>query len=93
MGKEEQVKELIHFTADWCQPCKNMEPIIKEFIEENPDIKYSMVNIEKDKEVFEYYLKKYNIMSVPTFLGMVDGNLIDGHVGVASKFVLKSLIG
>lgn len=87
------MKELIHFTADWCQPCKNMEPVIAEFIEENPDIKYSKINIEKDTEIFEYYLKQYNIMSVPTFLGMKDGKLMDGHVGVASKFVLKSLLG
>lgn len=87
------MKELIHFTADWCQPCKKMEPVIDEFILENQDIKYTKINVEIDKQMFEYYLKQYPIMSVPTFLGMRDGKVIDGHVGIASKFILKSLLG
>jgi len=72
MGKTEQVKELIHFTADWCVPCKKMEPIINQFILDNPEIKYSKINIEKDKADFDFFNKKYNIMSVPTFMGFVD---------------------
>lgn len=87
------MKELVHFTADWCQPCKKMEPIIEEFIKENKDVKYTKINIEEDRELFDYYNKKYRVMSVPTFLGLEDGKVIDGHVGVASKFVLKSLLG
>jgi thioredoxin 1 len=93
MGKEKQVKELVHFTAEWCVPCKQMEPIISEFIEENPDIKYTKVDVDKDKGLFEYYNNKYKVLSVPTFLGMVDGVVIDGHIGATSKFILKSLLG
>lgn len=87
------MKELVHFTAEWCQPCKQMEPVISEFINENQDIKYIKIDIEKDTSLFDYYKRKHSIMSVPTFLGFVDGVLIDGHVGVTSKFILKSLLG
>lgn len=93
MAETKQVKELVHFTADWCQPCKRMEPVIQEFILENPDIKYHKVDIEKDTEDFDYFNKKYHIMSVPTFMGFVDQKLIDVHVGIASSFILKSLLG
>lgn len=87
------MKELVHFTADWCQPCKQMAPVIDEFVAENPGIQYTKINIDEDKKMFEYYSNKYPVMSVPTFLGIVDGKVIDGHVGVASKFMLKSLLG
>lgn len=87
------MKELVHFTAKWCNPCRQMEPIIKEFIQDNPDIKYTKVDVDIDRPIFDYYNNKYKILSVPTFLGLVDGEVIDGHVGVASKFVLKSLLG
>lgn len=87
------MKELVHFTADWCQPCKKMEPVIQEFVSENPDIKYTKIDIEVDKKLFDYYSSHYTVMSVPTFLGMVDGKVIDGHVGIASKFMIQSLFG
>lgn len=87
------MKELIHFTAEWCNPCKQMQPIINEFIDENKDIKYTKIDIDKDRDIFLYYNKQYPVMSVPTFLGIVDGKVIDGHVGATSKFVLKSLLG
>lgn len=93
MAKEKQVKELVHFTAEWCQPCKQMEPIIKEFTEENKDIKYVKIDVDKDSKMFDFYRKKYTVMSVPTFLGIVDGKVIDGHVGATTKFILKSLLG
>lgn len=95
MGQEKQVKELVHFTAEWCQPCKNMIPVIDEFVAENPDIKYVKIDVDKDfgSELFKYYNDKYQVMSVPTFLGIVDGEVVDGHIGVASKFMLKSLLG
>ena len=35
------MKELLHFTADWCNPCKSMAPVIERFINDNPDIKYT----------------------------------------------------
>lgn len=93
MGETQQVKELVHFTAKWCQPCRAMEPIIAEFVNENPDIKYVKVDVDEDKKLFDFYHKQYSVMSVPTFLGMVDGKVIDGHVGATNKFVLKSLLG
>jgi thiol-disulfide isomerase/thioredoxin len=70
-----------------------MKPVINQFVKDNPDIKYTSIDIDQDKELFKYYSNKYPVMSIPTFLGIVDGKVIDGHVGVASAFKLKSLLG
>ena len=57
-------KSLLHFTADWCQPCKKMLPSIDVLLSENKDIKYIKIDIDSEPEI----AKEYNVSSVPTFI-------------------------
>lgn len=86
------MKELIHFTMTGSTVCKEMKPIIDKFIAENPDVVYSKVVVDLDNRLFSYYDKKYGISICPTFLGLRDGVLQDGHVGLASQMVLEALV-
>ena len=79
--------ELLHFTADWCLPCKKLAPIIETFINDNPNIKYIKVDIEEDFET----AKSNNIMSIPTLIGVRDGEIIGRHTGVAEYNKIESL--
>ena len=81
------MKQLLHFTASWCQPCKQMEPLIAVFISEHLDINYDKIDVsdEFDPAV------EYDVKSVPTFIALVDGIEIDRHTGVATKEKLLSL--
>lgn len=56
--------KLIHFTAEWCQPCKMMKPIIDEIISERSDLEYESIDIDKNQEA----TMQYSVMSVPTFI-------------------------
>lgn len=86
------MKTLIHFTADWCQPCKKMQPVIDELVNENVDLNYIKINIEKDTELFDYYIKLKPVMSVPTFWAVEGDEIFKSHIGVASKETLLSLV-
>jgi thioredoxin 1 len=83
------MKELIHFTADWCMPCKKLTPIIEKFLSENKDIEYTRIDVDIDFNIAE----QYNIMSVPTLISKVDGKIYDRATGLVSEFVVKSLFG
>tara|TARA_B110000503_G_scaffold24933_1_gene39267 strand:+ start:1649 stop:1915 length:267 start_codon:yes stop_codon:yes gene_type:complete len=87
------LKELIHFTQPNSEACDAMEPIIKKLIKENPEIKYTKIDVSVDVTMFEYYASKYPINYCPAFLGLVDGKVQDGHVGATSQMVLESLVG
>ena len=81
------MKQLLHFTASWCQPCKQMEPLIAIFVSENLDINYDKIDVsdEFDPAV------EYGVKSVPTFIALVDGIETARHTGVATKEKLLSL--
>lgn len=72
--------ELLHFTATWCNPCKQMEPIIKQFLDENPDIIYTKIDVDQNINI----TKMNNILSVPTFIIKNNSEEINRYMGVAS---------
>ena len=81
------MKDLLHFTASWCQPCKSMEPLIEKLVSENPDISYNKIDLsdEFDEAV------EYGVRGVPTFIALKDGVEIKRHTGVATNEKLLSL--
>ena len=81
------MKELIHFSATWCQPCKQMQPTLEAFLADNPDISY--VKYDADKDVSKFM--ENNITGVPAFVVNVEGKGSKFHKGIASAEQLASL--
>lgn len=73
--------EIIHFTAEWCIPCKNNKPLVLSFLEENPSIEYKPIDIENNVE----YSKNLGILSVPTYLFVKNGEVKNRHIGTITK--------
>jgi len=73
--------ELLHFTATWCQPCKQMEPIIQAFVKANPNIKYTKVDVSSDTDK----ATEYGITGVPAFIHLKNGKEIQKHKGVMTE--------
>lgn len=64
-------KVFVKFWATWCSPCKMMAPIVEEVAAELTDVKVLEVDIDESPITRE----QYDIMSVPSFLLFVDGEL------------------
>ena len=81
------MKQLLHFTATWCQPCKQMEPLIAKLVSENLNINYEKIDVsdEFDPAV------EYGVKGVPTFIALKDGKEVARHTGVATEEKLLSL--
>lgn len=80
-------KKLVHFTAEWCGPCKAMKPIIGQFREQNPDVEYRLVDIDQEPE----FAKLNGVMGVPTFISYVDGKQHTSHTGAMPLAKLKQM--
>lgn len=46
-------KELWYFYADWCTYCKQMTPILDEYLAKNPKVEVLRLNADADKEAVE----------------------------------------
>lgn len=81
------MKELIHFTAEWCQPCKAMQPIITQFRDKHPEVKYTRIDIDKQPDTAKFF----GVMGVPTFISQVGGLNHERKTGRSTLFQLESL--
>jgi len=81
-------KVLVDFYADWCGPCKMMEPILKLVSEENPDKKILKINVDEQQEL----MNRYKIMSIPTLISFDQGQETKKVIGLQAKPQLEELI-
>lgn len=83
--------ELLDFWAEWCGPCKIMKPIFDEIEEEYKD-KLSIKQIDVDADENRELVEKYNVMSIPTYIFLKDGEVADHFVGAQPKELLTKKI-
>lgn len=73
---------VVDFWALWCGPCKMISPIIDEMSEKYAGrVKVGKVDVDNNSQVS----LKYAIRSIPTVLFFKNGEVVDKHVGTASK--------
>ena len=83
----EKGKVLIDFYADWCGPCKGMNPVLEQF-KESSNVPLVKVNVDEEPEI----AKKYGIRSIPCFILVEDGEEKIKKIGMQSLEQLKELV-
>ena len=80
---------VVDFWAEWCGPCKMVTPIIDDLAGDyDGKALIGKVNVDHNPEIST----KYGIRSIPTILFIKNGEVVDKHVGTASKAQLEGKI-
>ncbi|MBQ3782412.1 MAG: thioredoxin [Lachnospiraceae bacterium] len=80
---------MIDFYADWCGPCKMMSPIVNQMADKyDGKVKIGKVNVDQNPEL----AGRFGIMSIPSFLFIKDGKVVNSSVGGMSPDMLSSKI-
>ena len=73
---------VLDFWAPWCGPCRMMEPLLEELAAEYPGkITVGKLNVDDNPET----AMRYDVMSIPTLLVFVNGQVAKKVVGAMPK--------
>ncbi|HST82753.1 MAG TPA: thioredoxin [Kineosporiaceae bacterium] len=76
---------LVDFTADWCPPCKMVEPVLEQIATEEAG-RLKVVSIDVDANPVTTLT--YGILSMPTLALFVDGQIVTQLIGAKPRAVI-----
>jgi len=80
---------LVDFWAEWCAPCKKVDPLLAEIAKERGDrVEIVQLNIDENPET----TRAYQVMSVPTLTIFKGGAPVNSVIGAKPKSALVNFI-
>lgn len=86
----QQGKVLVDFYAPWCNPCKQLMPIVEAVAAEVTDVKVLKVNVDaaENKE----FVAELGLMGVPALIAFKDGEAVQRMAGFQPKERIIAMI-
>ena len=72
---------VVDFWAPWCGPCKMLEPVLEEVVEQLPNVVFAKANCDKAPEL----AKQYHVANIPALLIFKNGKEVDRIVGLSDE--------
>jgi len=82
---------LVDFWAEWCGPCKALEPIMDSLTEKfsgNEKVKLLRLNVDENPQT----QNNYHVLSIPTMILFKDGEVKQTIVGLKPEEVIEKEI-
>lgn len=80
---------LVDFWAEWCMPCKMMEPVLEELAGEyDGSLSVARVNVDEEGDL----AMRYNVVSIPALLLFKNGEIVGEHIGAAPKDTILEFV-
>ena len=76
---------MIDFWAEWCGPCRMVDPIVKEMAKEYEGrALIGKVNVDTNPDIS----MRFGIRNIPTIIFLKGGEMVDKSVGAVPKNIL-----
>ena len=80
------MKTVFYFTAEWCEPCKKVKPVVEEMKKEG--FQFQMI----DADYEQLLVKQFKVSSIPTFILLKDGKELNRISGAQTRDQLEGFI-
>jgi len=71
-------KEILYFSSTWCQPCRQLGPIMESL---KNQINYRKIDVDQQQGL----VTKYGVRNIPTLILVENGEVKNRKVGGGSK--------
>ena len=79
---------VIDFWAEWCMPCKMMLPVIDSLAQDNPEVTFLKVNVDRQPEI----ASRYGVRNIPTFHFLNEGESVEKKIGQSPQSQMQEVI-
>lgn len=80
---------IVDFWAPWCEPCKQLGPIIERVVRAaNGKVRLVKINVDECPELAQ----QLRIQSIPMVYGFVQGQPVDGFAGAQPESQIKAFV-
>ena len=80
---------LVDLYADWCQPCKQLEPILRELENEySGKIKFVRIDVDRSPMIS----RAFRVQSIPMLVLLKDGRPVDQLMGLNDKKTIAAML-
>ena len=87
--RSKTVPVVVDLWADWCEPCKQLGPILEKVVAETGGaVELAKVDIESSPGVAQ----AFRVQSIPAVYVMVDGQVADGFVGAQGEASVREFL-
>ena len=85
-----QVPVLIDLWAEWCEPCKQLSPMLERLANESAG---SWLLVKIDIDANPRIAQALQVQSIPTVFAVIGGQLVPGFQGVIPEAQLREFVG
>ncbi len=86
---QSDVPVMVDFWASWCEPCKRIEPTIKELAEHyQGKLKVGKLNVEESPKI----AARFRVRNMPTFMVFKGGDVAGTQMGAVAKSQMMQFI-
>ena len=83
------VPVLVDFWAPWCQPCKQLTPLLEKVVRaQNGKVKLVKINVDENQTL----ASQLRVQSLPTVYAFRDGRPLDGFQGAQPESAIKAFV-
>ena len=83
------MKTVYYFTAEWCQPCKTVRPIVEDLNKDQTIAKFQIIDADFEVELAQ----SFQVKSVPTFILLDEsGEILKRMTGSKTRQQLEDFI-
>ena len=79
---------VVYFTADWCNPCRQLKPHYGKVAVIDAEMNYYLVDVDK---IPSEVVHSYDIKSIPQIFVMKKGKIVETVLARTSESILEEL--